>query len=108
MSTYLRCAIPDCLQRKTMEMMYEMIYEALKEVGLDNKYEPQDYLNFFCLGNREAPDGNTQSVATSNTEKTPQVLLLFFLPSPYYKRNFYSALIKLLNQSFSLLVNSGT
>ncbi|PON64049.1 Phospholipase D [Trema orientale] len=61
-------------QRKTMEMMYEMIYEALKEVGLDSTYEPQDYLNFFCLGNREAPDGTTPSTGTSNAEKTPQAL----------------------------------
>lgn len=39
-----------------MQMMYEIIYGALKEVGLDGKYEPQDYLNFFCLGNREAEE----------------------------------------------------
>ena len=32
--------------------MYDIIYKAL--VGLENEYEPQDYLNFFCLGNREA------------------------------------------------------
>ncbi|KAK7307827.1 hypothetical protein VNO77_41233 [Canavalia gladiata] len=43
-------------QFKTMEMMYETIYKALQEAGLDNEYEPQDYLNFFCLGNREIPD----------------------------------------------------
>ncbi|CAD6209277.1 unnamed protein product [Miscanthus lutarioriparius] len=43
-------------QKKTMQMMYEIIYKALKEVGLDGTYEPQDYLNFFCLGNREAED----------------------------------------------------
>ncbi|CAN0904027.1 Phospholipase D beta 1 [Linum grandiflorum] len=40
-------------QQKTMQMMYETIYKALVEVGLDKTYEPQDYLNFFCLGNRE-------------------------------------------------------
>lgn len=45
-------------QRKTMEMMYDTIYKALKEAGLDNQYEPQDYLNFFCLGNREVSDGD--------------------------------------------------
>lgn len=62
-------------QHKTMQMMYEMIYNALKEAGLENKYEPQDYLNFFCLGNREAPDGQTPSgVGASSTEKTPQAL----------------------------------
>ncbi|KAJ6426678.1 hypothetical protein OIU84_022300 [Salix udensis] len=43
-------------QHKTMQMMYETIYKALVEVGLENTYEPQDYLNFFCLGNREALD----------------------------------------------------
>uniref|UniRef100_A0A2N9GN39 Phospholipase D n=1 Tax=Fagus sylvatica TaxID=28930 RepID=A0A2N9GN39_FAGSY len=54
-------------QHKTMQMMYEMIYNALKEVGLENKYEPQDYLNFFCLGNREVPDREDSSVLTDST-----------------------------------------
>jgi phospholipase D1/2 len=40
-------------QNKTMQMMYETIYKALIEVGLENAFSPQDYLNFFCLGNRE-------------------------------------------------------
>ncbi|KAK7815159.1 phospholipase d gamma 1 [Quercus suber] len=62
-------------QHKTMQMMYEMIYNALKEVGLENKYEPQDYLNFFCLGNREAPDTEDSSGArNSAAAKTPQAL----------------------------------
>ncbi|XP_040987551.1 phospholipase D beta 1-like [Juglans microcarpa x Juglans regia] len=62
-------------QHKTMQMMYEMIYKALKEVGLENKYEPQDYLNFFCLGNREAAS-REDSLDTRNSaaEKTPQAL----------------------------------
>jgi phospholipase D1/2 len=43
-------------------MMYQTIYKALLEVGLDGQLEPQDFLNFFCLGNREVgtrevPDG---------------------------------------------------
>ncbi|KAK9758013.1 hypothetical protein RND81_01G200700 [Saponaria officinalis] len=45
-------------QNKTMQMMYETIYKALVEVGLEDAYTPQDYLNFFCLGNREGPDGS--------------------------------------------------
>lgn len=61
-------------QNKTMQMMYEIIYNALKEAGLEDKYEPQDYLNFFCLGNREAPDAQTASVGASSAEKTPQAL----------------------------------
>ncbi|CAH1419813.1 unnamed protein product [Lactuca virosa] len=40
-------------QNKTMQMMYETIYKALLDVGLEEAESPQDYLNFFCLGNRE-------------------------------------------------------
>lgn len=56
--------------------MYEIIYGALKEVGLDGKYEPQDYLNFFCLGNREAeetPGTSSGPFSASN----PQARLIF-------------------------------
>ncbi|XP_037473197.1 phospholipase D beta 1-like [Triticum dicoccoides] len=55
-------------QNKTMQMMYEIIYRALKEAGLDDVYEPQDYLVFFCLGNREASD----SPSASSTADSPQ------------------------------------
>nr|XP_011463801.1 PREDICTED: phospholipase D beta 1-like [Fragaria vesca subsp. vesca] len=48
-------------QHKTMQMMYGMIYKALLEAGLHNRYCPQDYLNFFCLGNREKPSGEEKS-----------------------------------------------
>lgn len=68
-----------------MQMMYGMIYKALKEAGLENKYEPQDYLNFFCLGNREVSDGDSPSVVTQSAPNTPQVLfsLITFLPATY-------------------------
>ncbi|GER40537.1 phospholipase D [Striga asiatica] len=39
----------------TMQMMYKIICNALVEAGFHTEYKPQDYLNFFCLGNRE-PD----------------------------------------------------
>lgn len=64
--------------------MYEMIYKALREVGLDNRYRPQDYLNFFCLGNREKPSGEDNAAAKKSTEankkeaNTPQVSPLHF------------------------------
>ncbi|ESQ38294.1 hypothetical protein EUTSA_v10028438mg [Eutrema salsugineum] len=45
-------------QHKTMQMMYQTIYKTLEEVGLDGQYEPQDYLNFFCLGTREVADAD--------------------------------------------------
>ncbi|XP_010272588.1 PREDICTED: phospholipase D gamma 1-like [Nelumbo nucifera] len=61
-------------QNKTMQMMYETIYKALEEVGLEKTYVPQDYLNFFCLGNREEVDGNEAScVGVPNASNTPQV-----------------------------------
>ncbi|CAH2071316.1 unnamed protein product [Thlaspi arvense] len=45
-------------QYETMQMMYRTIYETLVEVGLDGQHEPQDFLNFFCLGTREVADAN--------------------------------------------------
>ncbi|XP_050384992.1 phospholipase D gamma 1-like [Argentina anserina] len=60
-------------QHKTMQMMYETIYKALVEMGLEGAFCPQDYLNFFCLGNREAIDGNDTSVSgTPHAANTPQ------------------------------------
>ncbi|KAH7514034.1 hypothetical protein FEM48_Zijuj11G0045800 [Ziziphus jujuba var. spinosa] len=61
-------------QHKTMQMMYAMIHNALKEAGLENQYEPEDYLNFFCLGNREAADGETYSGTSNAAANTPQAL----------------------------------
>ncbi|KAH7664618.1 Phospholipase D family protein [Dioscorea alata] len=60
-------------QNKTMQMMYEIIYKALKEVGLEDQYEPQDYLNFFCLGNREAPDLSNPSSGGPAAVNTPNI-----------------------------------
>nr|VDD23895.1 unnamed protein product [Brassica oleracea] len=58
-------------QHKTMQMMYGTIYNALVEAGLDDRFSPQDYLNFFCLGNREMVDGNNET--NQSNENTPQV-----------------------------------
>ncbi|KAI7748607.1 hypothetical protein M8C21_012407, partial [Ambrosia artemisiifolia] len=58
-------------QNKTMQMMYQTIYKALVEVGLEEAFSPQDYLNFFCLGNREAIDLNGTSPSHS-PDGTPQ------------------------------------
>ncbi|KAH9325861.1 hypothetical protein KI387_006039, partial [Taxus chinensis] len=40
-------------QRKTMEMMYREISQALIAKGMYDVH-PKDYLSFFCLGNRES------------------------------------------------------
>ncbi|KAK4365301.1 hypothetical protein RND71_016659 [Anisodus tanguticus] len=61
-------------QHNTMQMMYETIYKALVEVGLENTYEPQDYLIFFCLGNREVPENGITTVVKSSKPNTPQEL----------------------------------
>ncbi|XP_074345635.1 phospholipase D alpha 1-like [Apium graveolens] len=38
-------------QRRTMEMMYKDIVQALQANGIEE--DPRNYLTFFCLGNRE-------------------------------------------------------
>ncbi|KAK6920216.1 C2 domain [Dillenia turbinata] len=59
-------------QNKTMQMMYQTIHKALVEAGLEDAFIPQDYLNFFCLGNREADDGfNSINLPVTNA---PQAL----------------------------------
>lgn len=35
-----------------MQMMYEIIAKEIKSAKLENVH-PTDYLNFYCLGNRE-------------------------------------------------------
>lgn len=35
-----------------MQAMYDIVAKALKSVQLQDSH-PQDYLNFYCLGNRE-------------------------------------------------------
>lgn len=42
--------------RLTMGMMYRLIGEAVRES--DESLHPRDYLNFFCLANREKRDNN--------------------------------------------------
>lgn len=54
-------------------MMYETIYKALVEVGLEDAYTPQDYLNFYCLGNREALDAG-EAPDSQPITNNPQVL----------------------------------
>lgn len=64
-----------------MQMMYETIYKALVEVGLEGAFSPQDYLNFFCLGNREVIDQTDTSLSGNPTApNTPEVFIskIFF------------------------------
>lgn len=49
-----------------MQMMYEIIAREIKYMNLENVY-PQDYLNFYCLGNREELPSN-QTCVLNNGE----------------------------------------
>ncbi|XP_073012060.1 phospholipase D delta [Typha latifolia] len=60
-------------QGQTIQMMYEIIANELKSMELENAH-PQDYLNFYCLGNREElPNGNSQE-DNQSTEKSTAAL----------------------------------
>lgn len=49
-------------QGQTMQMMYDIIAKELKSSGLENSH-PTDYLNFYCLGNREEWHEESNSAA---------------------------------------------
>lgn len=66
------------VQNKTMQMMYETIYKALVEVGLEDAFTPLDYLNFFCLGKREVAGRDNSFVENSAPANTPQVSFSVF------------------------------
>ena len=51
-----------------MAMMYKIVADALKKAGLSNKYHPQDYLNFYCLGRREPQASTSPSPPKESSE----------------------------------------
>ncbi|KAK9946870.1 hypothetical protein M0R45_012313 [Rubus argutus] len=55
-------------QGQTMQMMYQIIAKELKSMNIENAH-PHDYLNFYCLGNREKLPA-TVSCSSSQTSKT--------------------------------------
>ena len=61
-----------------MAMMYKIIAEALDKADLLDKYHPQDYLNFYCLGKREAssPESSAQIIQTSENRALVWCFLL--------------------------------
>lgn len=80
--------------------MYETIYKTLVEVGLEDAFSPQDYLNFFCLGNREA---DVQEIENSGAANTPQVLP-YNLPSPTKEPKEVLNSMDFCNFLFTLLI----
>ncbi|XP_065630648.1 phospholipase D delta isoform X4 [Quercus suber] len=52
-------------QGQTMAMMYKIVAQALEKAGLSDHYHPRDYLNFYCLGKREASSRSSSSSSPS-------------------------------------------
>lgn len=40
-------------QGRTIQMMYHIVGEAMRDAGVSNDIQPTDYLQFFCLGGSE-------------------------------------------------------
>ncbi|KAL8151686.1 hypothetical protein V2J09_021494 [Rumex salicifolius] len=61
-------------QSQTMEMMYGIVARELKDMQLEG-YHPLDYLNFYCLGNREeiAEETSDAEQSSSNGAKANKV-----------------------------------
>ncbi|KAJ3690815.1 hypothetical protein LUZ61_019979 [Rhynchospora tenuis] len=55
-------------QYQTMQMMYEIIAQELKSMNMEGAH-PQDYLNFYCLGNREDIPKNDDASLDNQPEK---------------------------------------
>ncbi|KAL5656027.1 hypothetical protein ACJX0J_035346, partial [Zea mays] len=77
---------------QTMEMMYTIIADEFK--SMDNKdMRPEDYLNFFCLGNREEPPSNGSPESEKSTYKSAEIDIEFMkkkledLDKPMKRRN---------------------
>lgn len=51
-------------QSQTMQMMYGLVAEELKKMQIEGSH-PHDYLNFYCLGNREELPTKEMSRSTS-------------------------------------------
>ncbi|KFK29154.1 hypothetical protein AALP_AA7G096000 [Arabis alpina] len=52
-------------QGQTMQMMYEIIAREIRAMNLENVH-PRDYLNFYCLGNREELPSDKKDVSNNS------------------------------------------
>jgi phospholipase D1/2 len=62
-----------------MAMMYKIVAQALEKAGLSDCYHPQDYLNFYCLGKREASSSTISHQRNRQTENRALVCYSFIL-----------------------------
>ncbi|XP_030463963.2 phospholipase D delta [Syzygium oleosum] len=62
-------------QNQTMQMMYQVIARELKQMQVEDSH-PQDYLNFYCLGNREDNSGQpSPDNAVSESYKSQRFMI---------------------------------
>ncbi|KAK4490475.1 hypothetical protein RD792_001152 [Penstemon davidsonii] len=66
-------------QGQTIQMMYQVVANEIKSMQLSDSH-PQDYLNFYCLGNREQiPDtpaqGSGDAVKISDSQKFQRFMI---------------------------------
>lgn len=57
-------------QAQTIQLMYDVVARELKSMNMENAH-PQDYLNFYCLGNREELSKDDSQSVDQSSEKTP-------------------------------------
>ena len=69
-----------------MEMMYTIITNALREMNLDKQYNSTDYLNFFCLGNRELKKPETLRESQSSGQVYHKYEKCMYFNSTYVYR----------------------
>eukprot|EP00249_Psilotum_nudum_P022037 c28350_g2_i1 orf=854-3484(+) len=60
-------------QGQTLEMMYTIVAQALEEENMLGEFHPTDYLNFFCLGNREVKGEDECSPMNPPPENSSQM-----------------------------------
>ena len=56
-----------------MEMMYEVVAKELKSMQMEDSH-PLDYLNFYCLGNREGMTKDMSEEASPTPENANEVI----------------------------------
>eukprot|EP00899_Mesostigma_viride_P010797 jgi/Mesvir1/19719/Mv24057-RA.1 len=61
-------------QKLTIEFMYRQVAAALRQAGRLGAEHPCDYLNFYCVGNRETLEGSTADPAATLETKDEMVL----------------------------------
>lgn len=87
-------------QRRTMEMMYTDIYNALSAKGIHN-VDAREYLTFFCLGNREVkapeeyvpPEQPGPDTDYSRAQQSRRFMIYvhskMMIGNPNYQSNFF-------------------